>query len=209
MWVSNDVKLVLSFTGSPQWGSPTQIYIFTTFRAAASITTEEINGGGLWSSFDEVLVSLAAAAEMEQKKAIDYARALIEMPFENVPVDSLVVAISFNDGPGHTMETIDVEYEWQPSRCVTCKTFGRNNDQCPKKTKVAGLDQVLGDGLVEVTRKQGKGKQHTKPKQIGGIWLTKLKLNYFYRPISTYANDHGEASTSLPKGHVDAVDTQI
>ncbi|GKC04441.1 hypothetical protein Tco_0996051, partial [Tanacetum coccineum] len=139
----------------------------------------------------------------------DYARALIEMPFENVPVDSLVVTISFNDGPEHTMETIDVEYEWQPSRCVTCKTFGRNNDQCPKKTKVAGLDQVLGDGLVEVTRKQGKGKQHTKPKQIGGIWLTKLKLNYFYRPISTYANDHGEASTSLPKGHVDAVDTQI
>ncbi|GJW08709.1 hypothetical protein Tco_1571132 [Tanacetum coccineum] len=83
------------------------------------------------------------------KTVSDYVRALIEMPFENVPVDSLVMAISFNDGPGHTMETIDVEYKWQPSRCATCKTFGRNNDQCPKKTKVVGPHQVPGDGLVE------------------------------------------------------------
>ncbi|GJT36874.1 hypothetical protein Tco_0936739 [Tanacetum coccineum] len=87
-----------------------------------------------------------------------YAWALIEVSSKKALVDSLVVAIPFQNGSGHSMKTIDIEYEWQPPRCDTCKMFDHVDDQCPKKVKVAAPTQVSDDGFVEVTRKHGKGK---------------------------------------------------
>ncbi|GJX85339.1 zinc knuckle CX2CX4HX4C containing protein [Tanacetum coccineum] len=62
-----------------------------------------------------------------------YARALIEVLFKKALVESLVVVISYPNGSGHSMETIKVEYEWQPLRCDTCNIFDHNDDRCPKK----------------------------------------------------------------------------
>ncbi|GJS83751.1 hypothetical protein Tco_0750292 [Tanacetum coccineum] len=93
----------------------------------------------------------------------NYARALIEVSLENILVDSLVVAIPFQNESGHTMETIDIEYEWQPPR-------------------------LSDDGFVKVTRKHGNGKQTAKTRHIDGVWLTKPKPNYYYRPSSKSAN---------------------
>ncbi|GJX90810.1 hypothetical protein Tco_0344136 [Tanacetum coccineum] len=45
---------------------------------------------------DDVAIPLAAIDEVSSKKAL---------------VDSLVVAIPFQNGSGHSMETIDIEYE--------------------------------------------------------------------------------------------------
>ncbi|GJV68156.1 F-box protein [Tanacetum coccineum] len=85
----------------------------------------------------DVAIPLATVDEVSSKKTL---------------VDSLVVAIPFQDGSGHSMKTIDIEYEWQPPRCDTCKMFDHVDDQCPKKVKVAAPTQVSDDGFVEEIR---------------------------------------------------------
>nr|GEZ06522.1 hypothetical protein [Tanacetum cinerariifolium] len=49
------------------------------------------------------------------------ARALIEVPSETALMDSLVVAIPFQNRPGHKLEMIDIEYEWKLSHFDTDK----------------------------------------------------------------------------------------
>ncbi|GKE23210.1 hypothetical protein Tco_1434722 [Tanacetum coccineum] len=112
-------------------------------------------------------------------------------------MDSLVVAIPFQNGSKHTMKMIDIKYEWQPPRYDTCKIFDHNDDQCAKKVKVVVLNQVSNDGFVEVTCKHRNGK-NSKSKHIDGVRLTKPKLNYYYRLVSKPVNVNGEASTSQP-----------
>nr|GEX76306.1 hypothetical protein [Tanacetum cinerariifolium] len=129
----------------------------------------------------------------------NYAWALIEVSSKNVLVDSLVVAILILNGSGHTIETIDIEYEWQPPRCDTCNKFNHKDEQCPKQVKVAAPTKASDDGFVKVTCKHGKGKQNAKTRHIDGVWLTKPKPNYYYRHISKSANVNGEAPTSQPK----------
>ncbi|GJR57774.1 zinc knuckle CX2CX4HX4C containing protein [Tanacetum coccineum] len=87
-----------------------------------------------------------------------YARALIEVSSGNALLESLIVAIPLANGMGNTMETIKIEYEWQPPRRATCKIFDHTDDKCPKKVKLAAPTQVTNEGFVEVTRKNGKGE---------------------------------------------------
>nr|GEX71706.1 zinc knuckle CX2CX4HX4C [Tanacetum cinerariifolium] len=49
-----------------------------------------------------------------------YARALIEILSQIALVDSLIMVIPFQNGSGHSMENINIEYEWQPLdvKCV-------------------------------------------------------------------------------------------
>ncbi|GKE33844.1 zinc knuckle CX2CX4HX4C containing protein, partial [Tanacetum coccineum] len=84
-------------------------------------------------------------------------------------VDSLVVAIPFQNGSGYSMETIDIEYEWQPPRCATCKIFDHKDEQCPKQANDANPTQVSDDGFVEVTRKNGRGNHTSKPRHVDGV----------------------------------------
>ncbi|GJV69319.1 hypothetical protein Tco_1484828 [Tanacetum coccineum] len=62
--------------------------------------------------------------------------------------------------------------------------------------KAATQSQHLGDGFIEVKRKNGKEKLANKPRQVDGIRLNKPKPNYFYRPISKSNKGSGDASTS-------------
>ncbi|GJS15446.1 hypothetical protein Tco_0409918, partial [Tanacetum coccineum] len=101
-------------------------------------------------------------------------------------------------------ESIDIEYEWQPPRCDTCKIFDHIDDQCPKRVKVAAPTQESDDGFVEVTRKHMKGNQNGKPQHIDGVRLTKPQPNYFYRVVSKLVNVNDEASTSQTKGNKEA-----
>nr|GEV86782.1 hypothetical protein [Tanacetum cinerariifolium] len=50
------------------------------------------------------------------KNTNTYARALIEMQSNMELVESLVVAIPFPNRKGHSLETIEVEYQWKPPR---------------------------------------------------------------------------------------------
>ncbi|GKC19386.1 zinc knuckle CX2CX4HX4C containing protein [Tanacetum coccineum] len=73
-----------------------------------------------------------------------------------------------------------------------------------EKVKVDAPTQELNDGFVEVTRKQGKGKQNGKHQHIDGVQLTKPQPNYFYRVVSNPVNVNDEVSTSQPKGNREA-----
>ena len=65
---------------------------------------------------------------LESWGRIRYARALIEVLSECALVESLIVAISLLNGSSHAIKTIDVEFEWSPPQCATCKKFGLNNE---------------------------------------------------------------------------------
>ncbi|GJX66944.1 putative reverse transcriptase domain, reverse transcriptase zinc-binding domain protein [Tanacetum coccineum] len=45
------------------------------------------------------------------------------------------MAVLEEDGSGHTMETIKLEYEWKPPMCMECHVFGHSHEQCPKSVK--------------------------------------------------------------------------
>nr|GFA04032.1 hypothetical protein [Tanacetum cinerariifolium] len=95
-----------------------------------------------------------------------YARALVEVSADKELMDSLV-AIPFPNGKGHSLETIEIEYEWEPHRCSTCKIFDHLDDHCPKKLKESSPLQANDDGFVEVTRKRVKSKaQPRRPKEL-------------------------------------------
>nr|GFB67224.1 hypothetical protein [Tanacetum cinerariifolium] len=65
-----------------------------------------------------------------------YARALIKVSSKKELMQYLVVAILLPNGKGPSLETIKVEYEWEPPRCTECKIFDHVDNQCPKKQKV-------------------------------------------------------------------------
>ncbi|GJW08455.1 reverse transcriptase domain-containing protein [Tanacetum coccineum] len=68
---------------------------------------------------------------------ISFARALIEVSVDTILKNDVVMAISNDDGNGHTVEVIRVEYEWKPPHCVACKCFGHDPNTCPKRVKKA------------------------------------------------------------------------
>ncbi|GJT62243.1 zinc knuckle CX2CX4HX4C containing protein [Tanacetum coccineum] len=43
---------------------------------------------------------------------------------------------------------IEVEYEWNPPRCNTCKVFDHVNDKCPKNPKVDAPAKAVNDGFT-------------------------------------------------------------
>nr|GFA51785.1 hypothetical protein [Tanacetum cinerariifolium] len=108
------------------------------------------------------------------------------------------VAIPFQNGSGHSLGKIDIEYEWKPPHCDTCKIFDHTDEYFPKKPKTTILKPVTDDDFVGVTLK-GKGKHAYKPRDIDGVRVTKPKPNYFYRLVGKSMNVDGEASTSQPK----------
>ncbi|GJV67107.1 hypothetical protein Tco_1482616 [Tanacetum coccineum] len=97
-----------------------------------------------------------------------YARVLIEVSALTPLMESVVVVIPYPDGSGHSLEMVDVEYEWQPPlpRCESCKILDHVDTDCPKRAKVADNSvEKDDDGFMKVTRKNGKGKQDGKAKQ--------------------------------------------
>ncbi|GJT67198.1 reverse transcriptase domain, reverse transcriptase zinc-binding domain protein [Tanacetum coccineum] len=122
-----------------------------------------------------------------------YARVFIKMKSDMELLDSVVVVVPFTNGKGHSLETIEVEYEWKPPRCSTCCIFDHTNDQCPKlvkEVKAFPVTHVDEEGFVTVNRKKGKTKVPPK-KQIAGIRLTKPKPNMVYRRV-----EKGESSNN-------------
>ncbi|GJV66366.1 zinc knuckle CX2CX4HX4C containing protein [Tanacetum coccineum] len=79
----------------------------------------------------------------------NYTRAFIEVSVAQAFLNSLVVAIPLPNGKGHTLETIEIEYEWQPPHCKTCKIFDHTDMHCPKRDKtstetlVAKEDEII------------------------------------------------------------------
>ncbi|GKA88788.1 hypothetical protein Tco_0810552 [Tanacetum coccineum] len=125
-----------------------------------------------------------------------YARALIEVSAEKDLLDSLVIAIPVDKDKGHTLATIDIEYEWNPPRCSTCMIFDHHTDKCPKllKEKEQEKPDVNEDaeGFVEVKKKKQKNK--SRQQKVAGIRLTKPQPQLQYRRV-----DKGETSQKVQK----------
>ncbi|GJY88017.1 hypothetical protein Tco_0502645 [Tanacetum coccineum] len=103
--------------------------------------------------------------------------------------DSIVMAIPFPDGTGHSLETMDIKYEWVPPWCDVCKNFDHVAVDCPKREKVpAAAVEEEDDRFTKVNRKNGKKKQNLT-KQVAGIKFSKPKPNIIYRPVFKQSNN--------------------
>ncbi|GJV99692.1 zinc knuckle CX2CX4HX4C containing protein [Tanacetum coccineum] len=114
-----------------------------------------------------------------------YARVLVEVSLTCKFVESLVVAIPFTDGSGHSLESLEVEFEWKSPWCETCKIFDHWDAQCPKR--VVAPSQSLGDGLGHANYKKGKGKAN-QARHFEGLRLPKTKSNLVFRPVTKVDN---------------------
>ncbi|GKA57418.1 hypothetical protein Tco_0756606 [Tanacetum coccineum] len=139
-----------------------------------------------------------------------YARALMEVSVEKKLMKSIVVAIPLSNEKGHTLAKVDVEYEWNPPRCTTCRIFDHTSNACPKlPKKTSPVDTTVEapiDGFVEVKKKKNKNKQPHHPKHIDGIRLGKPSLNVYYHRVdkgeTSKANENKDPSATDKRGHV-------
>ncbi|GKC61012.1 putative reverse transcriptase domain-containing protein, partial [Tanacetum coccineum] len=111
-----------------------------------------------------------------------YARALIEISADKALKQEVVMVVPIEDGAGHTLERIKLEYEWKPPLCLECHVLGHDSNSCPKKAHEAvkpssnsGLETKQQDGFTTLTHKKKKTKNHAnvQPKQFGGLKLNK------------------------------------
>ncbi|GJS47119.1 hypothetical protein Tco_0597240 [Tanacetum coccineum] len=90
-----------------------------------------------------------------------YAQALLRYLLHQI-LDSLIMVVSFQNGPGHSLVTINIEYEWKPPRCDTCKIFDHTDEHCPKKPKTTTPTLVTDDGFVESTASDSDSEEVKK-----------------------------------------------
>ncbi|GJR30423.1 hypothetical protein Tco_1106655 [Tanacetum coccineum] len=113
------------------------------------------------------------------------------------------------NGKGHTLETIDIEYEWKPPRCENCNVFDHSGLHCPKRVVIAkpvdtnkssaqpSTSGEDGDGFVEVKNRKKKGKDEKVSRNIDGIKFSKPKVQFWQRK-------QGDSSKRAPnKGTTD------
>nr|GEW84627.1 hypothetical protein [Tanacetum cinerariifolium] len=125
-----------------------------------------------------------------------YARALIEILADVDLMDSLVIAIPRCDKEGHTFATIDIEYEWTPPGCASCKIFDHASDKCPKLNKEVSNVKVSDDGFTKVKKKKVKAKKNSN-KQVEGVRLTKPALNLQYRRVEKGETSKRKVSSNV------------
>nr|GEZ70598.1 zinc knuckle CX2CX4HX4C [Tanacetum cinerariifolium] len=75
----------------------------------------------------------------------------------------------------------DIEYEWQPPRCDTCKIFDHNDDQCPKMVKVLVPSKPLNVNGKAFTSQPNVNKEPStlKPNNKGKDMSDLQEINVF------------------------------
>ncbi|GJT69053.1 sugar transport protein 13 [Tanacetum coccineum] len=140
-----------------------------------------------------------------------YARILIEISAEKELLESMVIAIPMSNGKGHSLATVEIEYEWKPPRCSTCVIFDHVIEKCPKNPIVEVEPKVNDeDGFVEVKRKKHKAKQNSKAKHIDGLHLNKPSVNFYYRKVKKGENSKTSTNdNSKPKEQVSRENVRV
>ncbi|GKA01984.1 reverse transcriptase domain-containing protein [Tanacetum coccineum] len=83
-----------------------------------------------------------------------YARELIEVSADKELKQEVVMGVPLEDGTGHKIERMKVEYEWKPPVCTDCHIFGHSNSQCPQRAPVevvANVNEPTHDGFIVTT----------------------------------------------------------
>ncbi|KAK1326732.1 hypothetical protein QJS10_CPA01g01485 [Acorus calamus] len=123
-----------------------------------------------------------------------YARICVEVEVSQVLPDSILVDIT----PG-VRETFKVDYDWKPSACKYCHTFGHDEAYCIMKPQVTTTSIRQGDKVVH-NATNGKGKEkmvqewqevHRHPKKNNGKLLSNAMKSAPHHPLSRdKAPDH-------------------
>nr|GEU31113.1 hypothetical protein [Tanacetum cinerariifolium] len=110
---------------------------------------------------------------------------------------------------GHTLATVEIEYEWKPPRCSTCVIFDHMIEKCPNNPIVEVEPKVNDeDGLFEVKKKKHKVQQTSKAKHNDGLRLNKPSVNFYYRKVEkgktskTSNNDNTKPKKQISKENV-------
>nr|GEU85317.1 hypothetical protein [Tanacetum cinerariifolium] len=134
--------------------------ILKEWKPNTLIKKETVSKVPLWVKMHNVPILAYSKGQSE------YARALVEVSAEVPLIDSIDIDIPREDRKGYTMVSIHIEYEWQPSRCGTCKIFDHLEVVCPMKPKAGPIKKserksnVMKDTRpVHTTGNKNKGKQ--------------------------------------------------
>ncbi|GKB48843.1 hypothetical protein Tco_0899596, partial [Tanacetum coccineum] len=163
IWTPNTRLKKETITSAPIWVKLHNVPIVAYSEIGLSLITSQIGNPIMLDAYTSVMCQKSWGRN-------SYARALVEVSSLNPLQDSLVVAIPFPDGSRHSLESIEVEYEWTPPRCETCKIFDHVDDACPIRVKVAVQSQVAG------------------------MKLTKPKLNLVYKVVNKQRTHEGTSS---------------
>nr|GFA99588.1 hypothetical protein [Tanacetum cinerariifolium] len=71
---------------------------------------------------------------MQSWGRLSYARVMIELRADVDLKDKIGMAMPKITREGHYTCNVRVEYEWKPTRCLSCKVFGHIHEECPKNT---------------------------------------------------------------------------
>ncbi|GKA40584.1 hypothetical protein Tco_0733177 [Tanacetum coccineum] len=123
---------------------------------------------------------------------LGFARALIEVSAEKELKQVVTMAVPIIDGEGYTKERMSVEYEWKPPRCMECKVFGHDTDQCPKRVveieKETNETQSDGFTVVQNRKKKGKKVANGQKQTNEGVKVDKSKPKYAWNVKTTHKN---------------------
>ncbi|GJX40156.1 zinc knuckle CX2CX4HX4C containing protein, partial [Tanacetum coccineum] len=118
--------------------------ILNIWTPNAKVAKEEVSIVPVWVKLHHVPI-------VAYSKIGTYARALIKVSATSELLNSVVVAIPFLDDIGHSLEIVDVEYEWTPSReRVTLNANVTNDDSTkpPTPKKLTPKEVVLSNSFT-------------------------------------------------------------
>ncbi|GJY62451.1 zinc knuckle CX2CX4HX4C containing protein [Tanacetum coccineum] len=168
IWTPNTRLRKETITSAPIWVKLHNVPIVAYSKIGLSLITSQIGNPIMLDAYTSMMCQKSWGRN-------SYARALVEVSSLNPLQDSLVVAIPFPDGSGHSLESIEVDYEWTPP------------------------SQVEDDGFTKVNNRKNKKKQQStnqqgSNRQVAGMKLTKPKLNLVYKVVNKQGTDEGTSS---------------
>ncbi|GJW97773.1 zinc knuckle CX2CX4HX4C containing protein [Tanacetum coccineum] len=116
IWTPNSKLRRDVITTAPLWVKLHNVPIVAYLKTGLSLITSQLGRPIMLDSYTSNMC-------LKSWGRNTYARALIEVSSEKELMESLVVAIPFPNRTSHTLETIEVEYEWEPLQCASCKKF--------------------------------------------------------------------------------------
>ncbi|GJU42757.1 hypothetical protein Tco_1195714 [Tanacetum coccineum] len=109
IWSPNTILKKDEITSAPVWVKLHNVLIVAYSETGLSLITKKMGRPLMLDTYTSDMC-------LNPWGRNSYARALIEVSAANALLDSIVVIIPLPNGKGHTLETIEIEYEWKPTR---------------------------------------------------------------------------------------------
>ncbi|GJW89624.1 zinc knuckle CX2CX4HX4C containing protein, partial [Tanacetum coccineum] len=106
-WTPNTVLKNDTITSAPIWDKLHHVPIVAFSKIGLSLIMSQLGRPIMLDAYTSTMCQKSWGRN-------SYAQALVEVSSLAALKESLVVAIPFPNGTGHSLETMEVEYEWQP-----------------------------------------------------------------------------------------------